>query len=299
MPRPHFSVLLPTHNRAGRLRQAIESVLVQDYPDWELVIIDDGSTDDTAEVARAYADADDRIHYHHQDNRQLNGARNAAVARMRGHWGCFLDDDDYFLPEHLGLLADYIYDDEDKNVAAIYRSGQLLERDGKLTRLPNFTNGSDTLRQYWQMPVGPFGMAIRVDVLRAHPFAEALLLLDDFVWLSDVLRDHRLYQLPTHSVVVRAHADQRSRTYPSAEQLAQNVATLRRAYAAPGVAERVPEVLLRQRIVHQHTHLARQLGRGGRRAAAWRQLGRALAAGRGAGLGDILRTAGVGVLGGG
>ncbi len=287
MEGPLFSVVIPTYNRAARLRQAIESVLVQDCPDWELVIVDDGSTDETEAVGTVYQQSDDRIRYFYQRNRQLNGARNTGVRMARGRYVCFLDDDDYFLANHLGLLSEYL----DEN-STIVRSGQLLEKEGKRIRLPLYSNGEDVLRQYWAMPVGPFGMTIRRDILEAHPFAEELLLLDDFVWLNQVLMAYPLYQIDDHSVVVRYHVGQRSQQYLDQELLEKNVSVLRAAYALPGVARRVPRALLHRQIVHQHTHLARQLNRSGHKAEAGRVLARASGqAGLGQ-VGDLLRTAG-------
>ena len=90
------SVIIPTRNRAHMLSEAIDSVLSQTYGDFELVVVDDGSTDGTAEVVAAYQDS--RIAYYRQVNRERGAARNRGVALSHGEYLTFLDDDDWFLP---------------------------------------------------------------------------------------------------------------------------------------------------------------------------------------------------------
>ena len=97
---PLFSVVLPTHNRAALLPVAISSALQQTCGDLELLIMDDGSTDNTADVVASFDDR--RIHYHHHN--QPTGAaaaRNRGIAAARGRYVSFLDDDDELLPEFL------------------------------------------------------------------------------------------------------------------------------------------------------------------------------------------------------
>src|SRR5262245_22080838 len=99
---PRVSVVIPTFNRAGFVREAIESVLAQTFGDWELIVIDDGSTDDTASVVAAFGDP--RIRYIRQENRGEGRARNAGLAVATGEWVSFLDSDDRMLPDNLAAL---------------------------------------------------------------------------------------------------------------------------------------------------------------------------------------------------
>src|SRR5436190_1011588 len=94
-----FSVVVPTYNRAPTLPQAIESVLAQKNADFELIVVDDGSTDDTSAVVARFGDA--RIAYLHQPNRGVSAARNAGAARAGGRLIVFLDSDDELLPDTL------------------------------------------------------------------------------------------------------------------------------------------------------------------------------------------------------
>jgi glycosyltransferase involved in cell wall biosynthesis len=97
------SLIMATYNRASTLPRAIDSVLAQDYPDWELIVVDDGSTDDTAAVLAAYSDPRIRV-LCHQHNRGLMAAKNTGLDDIRGEWFTFLDSDDAIVPGALSAL---------------------------------------------------------------------------------------------------------------------------------------------------------------------------------------------------
>ena len=98
---PTVSIITPTYNRAGFVGSAIEHILAQSFQDWELIVVDDGSTDATPEVVEAYRRRDPRIRSVRQANAGLPAARNAGLRVARGEYVAFLDDDDRFLPEKL------------------------------------------------------------------------------------------------------------------------------------------------------------------------------------------------------
>ncbi len=105
MSSPRFSVVIPAYNQARYLADAVAGALAQTHPAHEVIVVDDGSTDDTAEVARGFGD---RVHYHHQENRGLARARNAGIARARGDLVAFLDSDDTWSAEHLARLEQLV-----------------------------------------------------------------------------------------------------------------------------------------------------------------------------------------------
>jgi glycosyltransferase involved in cell wall biosynthesis len=92
------SVIIPTYNRMDVLKNAIESVLAQTYQDFELFIIDDGSTDNTREMLAEYGE---RVTYLFQENRGVSSARNLGIRSSTGRFVAFLDSDDVWLPEKL------------------------------------------------------------------------------------------------------------------------------------------------------------------------------------------------------
>jgi glycosyltransferase involved in cell wall biosynthesis len=97
---PLVSVIIPTHNCADYIADAIESVLAQTYGEYEIIVVDDGSTDGTKSALAPYMG---KIHHLHQDNRGVSAARNAGIARARGEYIAFLDADDIWFPMKLDL----------------------------------------------------------------------------------------------------------------------------------------------------------------------------------------------------
>lgn len=105
---PIFSVIIPTYNRAWCIERAIESVLMQSEQRWELIIVDDGSSDRTAEIIRPRILRDDRIRLVVQSNRGTGAARQTGIRLAIGEFVTFLDSDDQYLPEHLEVRLRYI-----------------------------------------------------------------------------------------------------------------------------------------------------------------------------------------------
>jgi len=100
--RPLVSILLPTYNRARFLPQAIESIRGQRFTDWELIIVDDGSTDETPTlIARLTADIEQPVQYIRQENRGAYAARNVGLDHATGKYIAFFDSDDQWLTHHL------------------------------------------------------------------------------------------------------------------------------------------------------------------------------------------------------
>jgi glycosyltransferase involved in cell wall biosynthesis len=100
------TVMMPAYNAASYIAAAIESVLAQSYAAWELLIVNDGSTDATGEIAARYGDP--RVRLVHQPNGGESVARNHALELARGEFVAFLDADDLFLPDHLALTVAFL-----------------------------------------------------------------------------------------------------------------------------------------------------------------------------------------------
>lgn len=106
-----LSAVIPTYNRAGLIGRAIESVLAQTYPAAEILVVDDGSEDNTRRIVEAYAE---RVRYVFQTNAGVSAARNHGVRMARHEWVAFLDSDDYWTPDHLSRMAKAIKATEGK-----------------------------------------------------------------------------------------------------------------------------------------------------------------------------------------
>ncbi len=105
---PRFSVIIPAFNAAATLARAIESVRTQTWPAHEIIVIDDGSVDATADIARQFGDA---VRLIQQPNSGVSMARNAGAAVATGDWLAFLDADDWYAPDRIKLHAEWIASD--------------------------------------------------------------------------------------------------------------------------------------------------------------------------------------------
>jgi glycosyltransferase involved in cell wall biosynthesis len=104
MTAPLVSVVVPVYDAAGFLREALDSVLAQDYDPFEVIVVDDGSTDGSGAIAQSYP----AVQYLHQENQGPAAARNAGIAAARGELVAFADADDVQLPTRLSVQAGYL-----------------------------------------------------------------------------------------------------------------------------------------------------------------------------------------------
>ena len=126
------SIILPTYNRARFLPQAFASIREQTCVDWELIVVDDGSTDDTQQVVAKSAEAlQQEVHYVYQKNAGPAVARNTGIDRATGKYLAFLDSDDQWLPHHLTDCVRGL--DQNPDVDWIYAAGRRVdERTGEV-----------------------------------------------------------------------------------------------------------------------------------------------------------------------
>jgi len=127
---PKVSVIIPAYNCASFVNETIDSILNQTYQDFEIILVDDGSTDNTKEVVRKYGD---KIKYLYQQNSGVSAARNKGIGVSRGKYIAFLDHDDLWLPERLEKQVKFL--DENPEVPLVFSdsyctdwAGSILER---------------------------------------------------------------------------------------------------------------------------------------------------------------------------
>lgn len=120
------SVVMPMHNSAAFLSEAVESVLAQTYTNWELLIVDDASTDNSVEIANRYAEADERIHVFHNTNhiKMPSAPRNVGTQEAKGRFIAFLDSDDIWFPEKLEQQLPLF---EDSLTAIVYSNYEKID----------------------------------------------------------------------------------------------------------------------------------------------------------------------------
>ena len=115
-----FSVVIPTFNRSHLLQATLESVFAQTFSDYEVIVVDDGSTDDTREMMKSYGE---RVQFFRQENAGPGAARNLGVSRAGGEYVAFLDSDDLWFPWTLSVFAELI----DENTAPSILAARVFE----------------------------------------------------------------------------------------------------------------------------------------------------------------------------
>jgi glycosyltransferase involved in cell wall biosynthesis len=124
---PKVSVIIPTYNRAHLIKQSVQSVLEQSYQNFEVIIVDDGSSDNTEKVIRDLGNPE-KIIYRYQENQGRSNARNHALQIATGQYITFLDSDDIYLPNKLQMQVEYL--DAQPEVGMVYASAICEDESG-------------------------------------------------------------------------------------------------------------------------------------------------------------------------
>ncbi|MBJ6723684.1 glycosyltransferase [Geomesophilobacter sediminis] len=203
---PLVSVVIPCYNSARFIAQAVESVLGQKYPNLELIVVDDGSTDDTERVLEAYRG---RLTYLRQPNAGPAAARNRGIAQARGEYVAFLDADDLWLPEKTAQQVARIHGEQ--AIGLVYgRFANFSNESGELLSvLPEVTPSGALFDQILQKSfIALPSVLVRREVLaEVGGFDEELLTAEDTnLWLK-IARRHRIEAVPEIVFHRRLHGD--------------------------------------------------------------------------------------------
>lgn len=145
MKKGMVSVITPTYNRESFLPIAVKSVLSQSFLNWELLIIDDGSTDNTRKIVRDY-ELDSRIRYFYQENSGQAAARNVGLGHANGEYICFLDSDNAWVRDKLKIQIALFA--EIANIDVVYGDIEIIDRDGKVLSRKNMARFSGHITEH-------------------------------------------------------------------------------------------------------------------------------------------------------
>ena len=206
---PMVSVVIPTYNRADLLEEVLRSVLQQTYQDFEVIIVDDGSTDDTRERVAAFQ-SDPRVRYIYQENRGLAGARNTGIRASQGDYIAFLDDDDIWLRDKLEKQMSLMTANDQADV--VYCDFRFVDLVGNLlTKQYQRPASRGTLYEdlMYSNVIAGSGSAV---LIRAKCFAEVGLFDEDLpacedqdLWRRMALAQHNFVYLDEVLLYIRWH----------------------------------------------------------------------------------------------
>lgn len=137
MATPFFSIIVPVYNRARYLKTALESVFAQTHKDFDVIVVNDGSTDESEAVAKSFP-----VRYHFQSNQGRSGARNSGIGLANGTWIAFLDSDDVWFKDKLERQARFIADHPE--VVMVHGNVEVIDSGG--SPIPGLNR---TIRTLW------------------------------------------------------------------------------------------------------------------------------------------------------
>ncbi len=279
MPKPRFSVVIPAYNGSATIAATIESVLAQSRADLQLVVVDDGSGDDTASVVNGFR-ADPRVELIEQANQGTAAARNTGIAAAQGEYIAFLDNDDLWMPDYLEEAEKAL--DADASAGFAYcdawgfddASRRFLRRT-ELESRPDAGVGAGadaTLQQLVRVNFVMSSVCTRATVLReVGGFDPAVRGTDDYdLWLRIMLAGHGAVRAGDHPLLLqRGRHDSQSADESMMDRnlrlVLERVAD--NPHSSPGVA-----AAARERIAEVDRALARRSGAAERAAALARRV---------------------------
>ncbi len=273
------SVIMPTYNRGNYIRESLDSVLAQDFSDFEVIVVDDGSTDGTEEVVRPYQD---RIRYIRQENRGAGAARNIGIRKARGQYIAFMDSDDLSRPHHLKCLSSFL--DRNPECAMVVGNGGYLEGNYRnrstiisAKRVKRLEQRGITVKELFD------GRVVRLQgTMTRKTVFEEIGLLDEWFRLSydldialRIIKDHQIGFINEEVYLWRQHGDNIS----SNDELRsrENLRALEKLAADfPEGVEQIGKRAFDSLCAHRYYRLAKALARKGDVKGAREAIGEAV-----------------------
>lgn len=243
---PYFSVVIPTYNRVSYIKDAINSVLRQSFYDLEIIIVDDGSIDDTHEVIEQVYSGLGNIRYIYQQNSERGAARNNGWRQALGRYVCFMDSDDMFSEEHLSVLYEYTQRFPDINIFST-----------KIKVLNKAKCYTDTFLKEgfydldYVIKGSPFGCNVCIKKeasnLLLFPEERELAIMEDWLFLVRNLVRDKIYLINKYTLFMRFHVEQ-------SMQENNKLVIERRLNARKWILANIPLSAERERKLHWHTY---------------------------------------------
>jgi glycosyltransferase involved in cell wall biosynthesis len=201
------SIIIPTYNYGRFVFQAISSCFDQTYQDIEVIVVDDGSTDDTRSVVGQFGD---RITYLHQDNQGVSAARNAGLDRANGDFICFLDADDYLLPDAIESMVSVLSHKHDGVGMVIGLTCARAEKSCDIRLNDGWKHDQIMERPYSDMLLGTLSVTsplIRGQLAKGIRFPSNITNGEDIAYYAKILFLSDAYLLARPVVVMVRHPD--------------------------------------------------------------------------------------------
>jgi glycosyltransferase involved in cell wall biosynthesis len=262
---PFFSIIIPTYNRAHMISKAIDSVIAQTFENLELIIVDDGSTDNTKELVASYQVKDSRIQYIYQENAERSAARNNGIRNAHGKYICFLDSDDSYYIDNLENWFVFIV----KNKQPI--SFMFCEMSIVLGENISQTSTNYTVQNKFDFvftnPIVPARVCVHNSLLKNHCFEEYMSVGEDVALWLKIINETELTQSKHIGLNYHIHEDNSvNPKNPSALKMYQGFKTFFLKY--PYIQKKITKQIFNSYVSKIQTNIAKYYYRNGQKIKA-------------------------------
>jgi glycosyltransferase involved in cell wall biosynthesis len=206
MVKSFFSVIIPTYNRANTVLNCLQKLKEQSFSNWECIIVDDGSTDNTRKMFKNINKQDNRIHYFYQENSERSIARNNGAKNAKGKYLIFLDSDDEFETNHLDLLFKEIK--KTNFIHGMYFTNGKIKSDHNIEIIEKKTINSPLPIEYFiNNSVVPARVCLHYSILEKLSFDPRTIIVEDTVLWTEILDSYPVLFINIDSVIYNWHGD--------------------------------------------------------------------------------------------
>lgn len=202
---PFFSIIIPSYNRAKMIEDTVSSIQKQSFTDWECILVDDGSEDNTKDVVEKISKQDSRIKYVYQVNKERSAARNNGINHSTGQYICFLDSDDSFLEDHLQSLFDTIT--LKNNPIAFLFTNHIIHTEGTFSKELPPSIGKDVIEYLFYNSIIPARVCIHASILESEKFDEDIVIVEDLLLWVRIALKYPVIHVEKSTVIYNLHED--------------------------------------------------------------------------------------------
>jgi len=270
---PKVSVIIPTYNRGYIVKQAIDSILAQSFTDFEVLVIDDGSTDNTKAVVQLVAD--ERVSYFYKENGGVSSARNWGLSKASGQYIAFLDSDDIWPERFLEVMTERLNENADFGLA--YTATTLKFPDGREESddASRCLSGQITSHLFKHGIIWPTSILVRRSILKGFWFDEKLKVCEDSDAFLRLSLNTKFMFVPDVKAIRRSSEDSVQKgTYTEGACL--KILSLERFYYQLGGNELVSPKVANKKLSHCYRRAGERHRKQGYRKAAVSLLKRAI-----------------------
>ena len=246
-----FTVIVPSYNRAHLIGETILSVVNQTFKDWELIIVDDGSTDNTKEVVEKFMLQNPRIKYQYQHNAERSAARNYGIRKATGEFICLLDSDDRWLSNHLELIKNTI--NINNNRKAIYFTGlRWCFENGETQDVIFEELGNISPVEYViKNQIAPSTQCFQRELLEKNQFNIKIKVNEDVELNARLANDYPLIRIPIVTVEMLVHEHNTKSLF--IEYITPQVVAMKMIFSNPNLKGKISKSF-QKKIQHSFDH---------------------------------------------